>query len=173
MASRRAIKAINWTALAERISENERSIYAAFKAKSDQYLRRVHENPENPPKIDWAFYKSRIGVPGLVDKFQKEYESLKIEYPADKYSSQIDSQEKEALEAVQKFIQESNKRIEESKQRITKLEGMLKYNQMTMEDFKDAHPDLAYDPLNRPTIFPHTPDCQPDEDTDQKLATQH
>lgn len=39
--SRRAVKAINWAALAERIPETEKTAYAAFKAKSDQYLRRL------------------------------------------------------------------------------------------------------------------------------------
>lgn len=38
--SRRAIKAINWAALAERIPETERNAFAAFKTKSDQHLRR-------------------------------------------------------------------------------------------------------------------------------------
>jgi F-type H+-transporting ATPase subunit d len=31
-----------------------------------------------------------------------------------------------------------------------------------MEDFKDAHPDLALDPLNKPTLWPHTPEEQLD-----------
>ncbi|NP_001161446.1 ATP synthase subunit d, mitochondrial [Nasonia vitripennis] len=173
MATRRAIKAINWTALAERISEAERGTFAAFKAKSDQYLRRVNENSESAPKIDWAFYKSRIGIPGLVDKFQKEYESVKIDYPADKYTPLIEAQEKEALEAVQKFISDSNARIAENQKQIKKLEGMLKYSQMTMEDFRDAHPELAIDPLNNPTIFPHTPEYQPDPEGTEKPAAQH
>ena len=40
MAARRAIKAINWAALAERIPETEKNSLAAFKAKTDQYFRR-------------------------------------------------------------------------------------------------------------------------------------
>lgn len=41
-----------------------------------------------------------------------------------------------------------------------------------MEDFKDAHPDLALDPLNRPTIFPHFPEYQPGPD-DHKEKSHH
>lgn len=26
---------------------------------------------------------------------------------------------------------------------------------MTMEDFKDAHPDIALDAINKPTFWPH------------------
>lgn len=38
--SRKAIKAINWAALAEKIPPSEKTAFAAFKAKSDQHLRR-------------------------------------------------------------------------------------------------------------------------------------
>lgn len=41
---------------------------------------------------------------------------------------------------------------------------------MTLEDFKDAHPDLALDPLNRPTIFPHFPEYQPGPDDDKEKS---
>lgn len=39
--SRKAIKTINWAALAERIPESEKTTLAAFRAKSEQYLRRL------------------------------------------------------------------------------------------------------------------------------------
>lgn len=29
-----------------------------------------------------------------------------------------------------------------------------------MEDFRDAHPDMALDPINKPTFWPHTPEAQ-------------
>lgn len=57
----------------------------------------MNANPETPPKIDWAYYKKNIPVPGLVDKFQKEYESFKVPYPADKYTSEIEAREKEMV----------------------------------------------------------------------------
>lgn len=39
--SRSAIKAINWAAIAERVPEEQKQLFFAFKAKSDQYLRRL------------------------------------------------------------------------------------------------------------------------------------
>lgn len=33
---------------------------------------------------------------------------------------------------------------------------------MTLEDFKEAFPDKALDPLNNPTFWPHTPEEQLD-----------
>lgn len=41
MAARRITQSsINWTALAERVPENQKGFFTAFKAKSDGYLRR-------------------------------------------------------------------------------------------------------------------------------------
>jgi len=54
-------------------------------------------NPEAPPKLDWAYYKKTIPIAGLVDKFQKEYESFKVPYPTDKYTSLVETKEKELV----------------------------------------------------------------------------
>lgn len=61
------------------------------------FFNRLQANPEASPKLDWAFYKSRITTPGLVDKFQKEYEGLKVPFPEDKYTSQINAQEQKVV----------------------------------------------------------------------------
>jgi F-type H+-transporting ATPase subunit d len=39
-AKRIAQSAINWSAMAEKVSESQRPMFNAFKLKSDQYLRR-------------------------------------------------------------------------------------------------------------------------------------
>ena len=45
---------------------------------------RVLINPENPPKIDWSYYKSNAVDKAIVEQFEKSYASLKIPYPDDK-----------------------------------------------------------------------------------------
>jgi F-type H+-transporting ATPase subunit d len=60
-------------------------------------------NPETAPKIDWAFYKSRVAVTGMVDNFQKHYEALKIAYPADTVTPQVEAQAKEGVSLL-KFM---------------------------------------------------------------------
>lgn len=57
-------------------------------------------NPESAPKIDWAYYKKTVVTPGLVDKFQKEYEAISIPYPADKYTAEIDVQKQDMVISV-------------------------------------------------------------------------
>lgn len=163
MAAKRITQSnINWSALAERVPPNQKQNFIAFKSRSDKYLRSVLANPEQSPKIDWAFYKNRVAVAGLVDTFQKSYEALKVPYPVDNLTSQVEAQCKEILNDIEVFKKGSEQRIVEYKKELEKVKAMIPYDQMTMEDFKDAHPECALDPLNKPTFWPHTPEEQPD-----------
>ncbi|KAG5863936.1 hypothetical protein JTB14_009150 [Gonioctena quinquepunctata] len=163
MATKRiAQSSINWSALSERVPEHQRAQFLAFKAKSDAYLRRVMANPEKPPAIDWTFYKTRIPVPGMVDEFQKQYGALTIPFPSDTVSSQVDAQEKEIKNDIEKFKTESNARIAEYKKQLAHIASLISYDQMTMEDYRDAYPEEALDPINRPTFWPHSKEDQID-----------
>ncbi|CAH1959817.1 unnamed protein product [Acanthoscelides obtectus] len=112
-AKRIAQSSINWAALSERVPEHQRSSFLAFKAKSDNYLRRVLANPEKPPAIDWSFYKQKVPVAGMVEEFQKQYSALNIPYPPDTVQSQLEAQDKEIKSDIEKFKAESNSRIAE------------------------------------------------------------
>ena len=61
------------------------------------FTTRVLAQPESMPALDWAYYSSRVAAPGLVEQFQKQMAALKIPYPEDKVSNQIDAQAKEAV----------------------------------------------------------------------------
>ncbi|XP_045460917.1 ATP synthase subunit d, mitochondrial-like [Harmonia axyridis] len=124
-------------------------------AKSDSYLRRASAYPENPPVIDWSLYKSKVPVPGMVEEFQKQYSALKIPYPPDTVSSQIDAVEKEIKADIEAFKKESNANIAQYQKELDHLNSLIPYSEMTMEDFKDAHLDIALDTINRPTFWPH------------------
>lgn len=47
------------------------------------------------------------------------------------------------------------------KQQLAHINSLIPYDQMTMEDYYDAFPDKALDPINRPTYWPHTEEDQP------------
>ncbi|XP_055594916.1 ATP synthase subunit d, mitochondrial [Uranotaenia lowii] len=162
MAARRiAQSSINWASLAERVPPNQKPNLAVFKSMSDKYLRSVLANPEAPPKIDWAFYQKNVPIAGMVDKFQKAYEALQIPYPADTVTAQIDAQEKQVRDEISKFCKDSESRIADYQAQISAMKSQLPFDQMTMEDFRDAYPELALDPLNKPTFWPHNPEEQP------------
>ncbi|XP_067630709.1 ATP synthase subunit d, mitochondrial [Eurosta solidaginis] len=163
MASRRIAQSrVNWSALAERVPPNQKANFAAFKTKSDTYLRSVLANPENPPQINWSHYKQLIPVAGMVDTFQKQYEALKIPYPTENVTPQVEAQLKETQSDIETFKKNSQARIAEFQKSIEHLKSLLPYEQMTMEDFRDAHPELALDPINRPTFWPHDAEEQRD-----------
>lgn len=43
---------------------------------------------------------------------------------------------------------------------INRLKKLVPYDQMTLEEYRDAYPDKALDPINRPTFWPHLPEDQ-------------
>lgn len=68
-------------------------------------------NPAEPPKIDWATYKQVVPVAGMVENFQKQYEALKVPYPANTLTAKVEAQWVEVKKAIEAFIQESNANI--------------------------------------------------------------
>lgn len=159
-AKRIAQSSVNWAALAERVPADQKVAFTAFKSRSDKYLRAVLANPPESPKLDWSFYKSRVATPGLVDTFQKSLEALKVPYPADNLSAQVDALRKEYQADIEKFKQLSVESIANHEKELARIKSLLPYDEMTLEDFRDAHPDLALDPINRPTFWPHQPEDQ-------------
>ena len=47
------------------------------------------------------------------------------------------------MKEVQDFIKQSNTRIAGYETEVARLKSLLPFEQMTMEDFKDAYPDLV------------------------------
>lgn len=162
MASKRiAQSSVNWSALAERVPPLQKTNFIAFKSRADKYLRAVQANPEQSPKIDWSLYKNRVATPGLVDSFQKAYENLKIPYPADTLSAEVDNLRVQVKSQIENFKKDSESRIAKSQAEINRIKGLLPYAQMTMEDYDAAHPEDALDTLNNPTLWPHDAESQP------------
>lgn len=80
----------------------------------------------------------------MVDKFQKAYEALQIPYPADTVTAQVEAQEKQVKEEIAKFCKDSESRIADYASQIAALKALLPYDQMTMEDYRDAFPDVSF-----------------------------
>lgn len=190
MSRRIAQSSVNWAAIAERVPPNQKVSFSAFKSKSDKYLRRwvknwlsnnldhpihnsthlssrcmllyfsVMANPENPPKIDWAAYQKSVPIAGMVDNFQKQYEALKIPFPVDTLTAQVEAQKSQVQKEIESFVSASKDRITTHEKALAHIASLLPFDQMTMEDYRDAFPDLALDPINRPTFWPHNAEEQ-------------
>jgi F-type H+-transporting ATPase subunit d len=167
MAARRVAKsAVDWAALAERVPPNQKDAFRAFKTKSDLFVSKVHRFPENLPQIDFASYTARLGNAPFIGEFEKAYKALTIAYPKDKNNvkAQVEAQEKEAQVETKQRILEARKVIEDSKAMLAKIDSVPGPDVMTHEMYSDYFPDLARNPWDKPTFWPHTKAYQPEND---------
>ncbi|XP_068619371.1 ATP synthase subunit d, mitochondrial-like [Battus philenor] len=161
MAKRFMKPTINWQELEKLVPPEQKTKYMAFKGKSDAYLQRVMVNPAEMPKIDWEAYKKLIPVPGLVDCFKSELEKYCVPYPKDTLTASIDDQWKKLEIDIKQYCQDHDKDIEAANKELKRIRALPKFEDMTMEMFRDIYPDDALDPVNKPSFWPHNPEEQP------------
>ncbi|MCO5551558.1 hypothetical protein L7F22_005062 [Adiantum nelumboides] len=97
---------------------------------------------KKPKPIDWEFYRKRLN-PGIVDMFQKSYDSLKIP----KYEDTVTPEYKKKFDALMAKVTEqeeiSRKKIAECKENLKKLrEEKEALTTMTADKYFAKHPEL-------------------------------
>ncbi|CAH8645480.1 unnamed protein product [Schistosoma bovis] len=84
MTSRRVVvSAVNWTELYSKCPRHQLDQFRELKTKTDNLVSKITSLPESLPPINWEHYAHVVPIPGLVDKFKKEYAGLSVEYPKD------------------------------------------------------------------------------------------
>ncbi|KAG6449973.1 hypothetical protein O3G_MSEX006332 [Manduca sexta] len=160
MAKRFTKSAINWTEFQNRVPPEQQSNFMSFKSKYEMYVRRMKDNPAEPPKINWDIYKQLIPVPGLVDKLKSDYEAFKVPFPQDPVTAKIDEQWKTVEAEIKKYCADVQKDIEAAKKELERIKALPKFDEMTMETYYDMYPEYALDFVKKPTFWPHTPEEQ-------------
>merc|ERR1712066_120709 len=139
MAARRVTAtSVDWAKFAEKIPAAQKPAFNALKNKTDAHIRKVASLPESLPKIDFANYKAKIAVAGMVDDFQKKYDALKIPYPQDTYTSSIESESGSLKAEYAKFVDESKSRIVGIQKDQAKWEALMPVEEMNLEEALDA-----------------------------------
>merc|ERR1712168_152156 len=153
---RLAVQAIDWVAFAERVPPSQRSSFNALKTRTDAIAAKLNTLPAQPAAIDWAYYKSAVALPGLVDEFEKKISALEIPMPVDTQSHLIDAQQAESEKGAVAYIEESKARIVELEDELKKWNSMVPFDQMTIEEFEDVFPDTKLNKEENP-YWPHRP----------------
>merc|ERR1712141_958220 len=144
MAARRvSASTVNWAEFARKIPAAQKPSFNALKQKSDGFVRAVNALPEAAPKIDFAAYKSKVAVDGMVDDFQKKYEALDIPYPKDNVSASLDTLLATKKAEYGAFVVQSAAKIAEIEVELQKWEKMRPIEEMNREEAIAQMPHLV------------------------------
>jgi len=140
----KAAKTIDWDGMSKLlISDNARREFFNLRRAYEEVKRTLDTKfSQEPQPIDWEYYRKGIGS-RLVDMYKEAYEGVKIPKYVDKvtpeYKPKFEALLKEAKEAEQKSLQESE-RLEKEIAKIQELKK--KITTMTADEYFAQYPEL-------------------------------
>jgi len=140
----KAAKMIDWDGMSKLlITDNAYREFFNLRRAYEEVNRTLDTKfSQEPQPIDWEYYRKGIGS-RLVDMYKEAYEGVKIPKYVDKvtpeYKPKFEALLKEAKEAEQKSLQESE-RLEKEIAKIQELKK--KITTMTADEYFAQYPEL-------------------------------
>ena len=143
MASRRVgQKVVDWAKISSTVPKEVRAEFNQFRGTYEKTLARVNAYPETPQPIEWDQYKKNISLPGFVEEFQKQYEALKIPYPADTSGDKLADFQKEIESQAKEAISQSKLKAAELQKELDKIKAEKPFEEMTIDEYLANKPEI-------------------------------
>ncbi|GLJ37066.1 hypothetical protein SUGI_0751020 [Cryptomeria japonica] len=140
----KAAKTIDWDGMAKfLVTDAARKEFKNLRNTYEEVKRTLDTKfNQEPQPIDWEYYRKGLGS-NIVDMYKQVYDSIEIPKYVDKvtpqYKPKFDALLKEAKEAEQKSLQESE-RLDKEIAKIRELKN--KITTMTADEYFAEYPEL-------------------------------
>ena len=135
-------RVFDWLRILSRVPAEARGDYLALRAKHESLQTQNTNLTEKPIMIDWTFYQSNVSNSALVAQFKNKYEQLKIPFPKDTESENIEQKSIQMEKDAIKLMEESKLRTEEYKTEIVQINNLKPIEDMTVDEYFADKPEL-------------------------------
>ncbi|BHF67625.1 Atp5hp [Sparganum proliferum] len=150
MASRRVARsAVNWAELYQKCPPHQMEQFRELKTRTDTLVSKISALPEKLPEINWEHYQRIVPIPGLTEKFKKEYMSLTVPVPTDakQVGKAVDAQAKKMTDAAKKHIVACEKMKSDAQAMKAALNKLPPFEELLPEIVMAYFPHTNIDPF--------------------------
>eukprot|EP01135_Chromosphaera_perkinsii_P005583 Nk52_evm2s354 gene=Nk52_evmTU2s354 len=130
----------NWSGLVHKLPEAARPELAVLRAKYTDLQSKLETLPDKKPEINWAYFKSVISAPGIVERYQKEFDSLNVPKPENKALANIEKNEAEFKKQGEQARENTMKMIADLEAKLNAIHAERPLDELTVDEVLAANP---------------------------------
>jgi len=135
-----ARKVTDWTRLQRMIPKHQMTEFNAFRTRSESLRGALAAVPE-AKGINWDHYRSVVKNKALVEDFATKYAAVVVPFPEDTKSAEIEARNAAHEVEILAELAQMEKNCEEWEKELAHLKGMKPYEQMSLSEYADMHPE--------------------------------